>query len=173
MTRRAGIALVTALLLAASGCSSTDDQPGGKEAPLQTKTKADVEALARQQFETIAQLAGGELTNWEARTTACQGQNGEIADDGRWNLTAFAAVKLPADKHVAALRAVHDKWQAQGWEIADYRTLSDGARGTLSGRDPASGNSISLASSKPPVQIAMNLGSACYQPAPGEDPANS
>ncbi|MET8151817.1 hypothetical protein ACIBSW_16805 [Actinoplanes sp. NPDC049668] len=173
MRRRAGVVLVTALLLAATACSSNDDQPGGTEAPLQTKKKADVEALARQQFESVAQLAGGELIGWEARTAACQGKNGELADDGRWNLTAFATVKLPADKHVAALRAVHDTWVGQKWEIVDYRTLSDGVRGTLSGRDPASGNSISVDSSRPPVQLSLNLGSACYQPAPGEDPANS
>jgi hypothetical protein len=168
--RRRGVLLATAVLLLGAACSIND--PGGKEAPLETKSKADVEAVARGQADTIAVLAGGPLEEWHTNTTACEGRNGEIADDGRWDLAGFAHVKLSTEKHVAALKAIHDKWQAQGWEISDYRTLPDGVRGVLSGRDPQTGLSISLSSSKPPIQIAVTVITPCYQPVQGEDPAN-
>ncbi|MFI7598402.1 hypothetical protein [Actinoplanes sp. NPDC049681] len=168
--RRYGVLLATIALLLASACSSGNDQHGGKEAPLETKRKADVEAAARSQADAIAALAGGPLEAWRTSTTACEGRNGEIAEDGRWDLAGFAHVKLPGDKHAAALRAVHDKWQAEGWEISAYQTQADG--GVLSGRDPHTGLSFTLASSKPPIQIAVTVASPCYQPAEGEDPAN-
>jgi hypothetical protein len=167
--RRYGVLLATTALLLATACSS-NDQSGGT--PLETKSRAEVEATARSQADAIAGLAGGPLESWRASTAACEGRNGEVADDGRWDLAGFAHVKLPADKHVAALRAIHDEWQGQGWEISEYRTLPDGVRGSLSGRDPKTGLSVTLSSSNPAVQIAVTIGSPCYQPAQGENPAN-
>ncbi|MEU7901741.1 hypothetical protein [Actinoplanes sp. NPDC049118] len=172
MTRRShryGILLAATTLLLGSACSN--DQPGGKDAPLETKSEAEVEAVARSQADSIAALAGGPLEDWHTNTTACQGRNGETADDGRWDLAGFAHVKLPADKHAAALHTIHDKWQTQGWQINAFQVQDDG--GVLSGRDPKTGLSITLSSSKPPIQIAVTVGSPCYQPVQGEDPANN
>lgn len=38
----------------------------------------------------------------------------------------------------------------------------------LSGRDPATGNTMDLFTTKSLTQIAVSLGSPCYLPAPGE-----
>jgi hypothetical protein len=169
-SRRHGVLLAVAGLLLTTACSN--DQPGEKETPLETRSKADVEAVARNHADTVAAVAGGPLESWRTSTAACEGRHGETADDGRWDLNGSAHIRLPADKHVAALRTVHDRWQTEKWEISDYRTLSDGVRGTLSGRDPQTGFTVTLSSSKPPVQIAVAIGSPCYQSVQGEDPAN-
>jgi len=170
--RRLTVVLAVAGTLLADGCGSGPDQNNGKDEKVETKSKTDVVALARGQAEQVAQLTGGTLEQWETRSSACTGRNGEIADDGRWSLSAFAAVKLPADKHVKGLQAVHDQWQSKNWEITTFRTLPDGVRGVLDGRDPTNGLTVSLASSVGKTQLALTMGSACYQPAAGEDPAN-
>jgi hypothetical protein len=164
-TRRAGIVAGLATLLLVTACGPS----GNTQTRAEIKTQAEVESAARAQAETVAGLAGGQLVDWRTSTAACQGSNGETGDDGRWSLSGFAHITLAADRHVAALRTIHDRWQRESWEIKDYRTLSDGVRGTLSGHDPASGLSVSLTSSDPPVQLAVIIGSACYQAA-AQDP---
>ncbi|MDI6106011.1 hypothetical protein QLQ12_46345 [Actinoplanes sp. NEAU-A12] len=167
---RLRIAVVLLALAATAACTSGDTQ--GKDAPLETKKRADVEAQARQQADAMAALMGGTVAEWEVNTKPCLGQGGETADDARWSMSAFGVVKLPEDKHLQALKAVHDTGTSQNWEITEYRTLSDGRTGVFAARDPQSRFSISLASSKPAIQIVVTLGSPCFQPAPGEDPAN-
>ncbi|MGX6601318.1 hypothetical protein ACWKSP_04135 [Micromonosporaceae bacterium Da 78-11] len=169
MTGRGGRAVAAAVgLLLIGGCDSS----GGKEEQLETRNKAEVVSLARTQADQIAELTGGTVANWRTSTSACEGANGENADDGRWSLSGIGGVTLPADRHVAGFRAVRDAWQSSGWEIGDYRTLSDGVRTVLDGRDPATRLSVSLTSSKDASQIAVIMGSACYSSAQGEDPAN-
>lgn len=162
-SRRPGAVVAAAILLFAGACSN--DQAGEDGTPWETRSTAEVEATARTHADAVASAAGGTLEAWRTSTTACQGRNGETADDGRWDLSGSAHILLPAEKHVAALRTIHDRWQSQKWEISDYRTLSDGVRGTLSARDPQTGFTVTLASSRPPVQIAVTIGSPCYGPA--------
>jgi hypothetical protein len=109
--RRTRVALNLAVLLLTAACSP----PGDKEAPLQTMSQAEVEALARYEADAIVTLTGGELGGWRTNATPCQGRDGEVADDGRWNLSGFAHVTLPADQHVIALRDVEESWTTQVW----------------------------------------------------------
>jgi len=163
------LAVSAALLLTAC----TGDQPDeSKETAVQAKTRAEVETVVRTQADAVARTAGGKLDGYRANAAPCDDASGTIADDGRWNLTGFAAIPLAADKHVTTLRAVHDQWQSQGWQITEDRTLPDGVRGSLSGRNPQTGVSVTLTSSDPPRQLALIVASACYRPAPGEDPGN-
>ncbi|GAA2528210.1 hypothetical protein [Winogradskya humida] len=171
---RLGIRLLTACVLTASmlvaSCSNSD-QPAEKEATLQAKPKAEVSAAVRDQAQAIADAAGGQLTDFTDRSAPCEGPNGETTDDGRWNLSGFAAIPLVADKHAAALQAIHDAWQSQGWDITENRTFKDGG-GSVAGRNPQNGLNATITSSDPPKQLAVIIGSACYRPAQGEDPAN-
>ncbi|WP_236718576.1 hypothetical protein [Actinoplanes sp. TFC3] len=157
------------MTLLATSCSS--DQPADKEAPLETKSKAEIATAVRDQAQAIADAAGGELKNFLDRSAPCEGRNGETADDGRWNPSGFAAIPLASDKHAAALKAIADAWQSQGWEISENRTFKDGG-GSIAGRNPQNGLNTSITSSNPPKQLAVIIGSACYRPIQGEDPAN-
>jgi hypothetical protein len=173
MTRPAArvmAALAVSVVLLVTAC--TAQEPDAKEAPLEVKTKADVETVIRAQADAIAEITGGKLDGYRANSAPCDDAAGNIADDGTWNLTGFAAIPLASDKHVTTLHAIHDKWQSEGWQIEADRTLPDGIRGTLSGRNPRTGVSVSISSSDPPKQLALIIASSCYRPAPGEDPAN-
>lgn len=157
-------AIVLAMLLVA-GC-------GDEGTTVEAKPRAEVETTVRAQADAVAATAGVALQGWRANSAPCDTPDGNIADDGRWNLTGFAAIPLAADQHVATLRKLKEQWQAGGWRISDDRTLPDGVRGSLSGVAPGTGLSVSITSSDPPKQLALIIASPCYRPADGEDPAN-
>ena len=158
------IAILLAVLLVA-GC-------GEEESTVEAKPRAEVETTVHAQADAVATAAGAKLEGYQANSAPCDTPDGNIADDGRWNLTGFAAIPLAADRHVATLKAIKERWQADGWQISDDRTLPDGVRGSLSGVAPGSGLSVSVTSSDPPKQLALIVASPCYRPVDGEDPAN-
>lgn len=171
MIRR--VAVLAAAVIFLGGCTGDKETPlGDKEAPLPVKTKAEVEQMVRADADAIAAVTGGTLDNYRTSTTSCDTTDGAFSNDGTWNLAGFAAALLPSDQHVAALSALRDRWQAEGWTITEDRTFSDGISGALSGRNPATGITVSVTSSNPPKQLGIIIGSPCYRPAPGEDPAN-
>ena len=161
---RRALALVTILLIA--GCDGAE-----KGQTVEVKTRAEVETVVRARADAVTTLAAGTLENFRMNGAPCDGPGGATAEDGRWNLSGFGAIVLPAEKHLAALQAIKKQWEADGWRIDEDRTLPDGVRGALSGAAP-DGIGVTVTSSRPPKQLALIVVSRCYRPAPGEDPAN-
>jgi len=165
------LAVLAAAAIFLSAC--TGDDPADKETPLPVKTKAEIEQMIRADADAIAAATDGVLENYRTNSAPCDTADGGFSRDGTWKLTGFAVALLAGDQHIAALRTLHDRWRSDGWTITEDRTLPDGIRGALSGRNPATGVTISVTSSDPPKQLAIIIASPCYQPTPGEDPANA
>jgi hypothetical protein len=102
----------------------------------------------------------------------CTSANGVDAPDGAWRLQGAANITVDAGDQSAYLQKLAQGWQQQGWQITDQQTFADGTRGTLSALNPATGTSITVTTTKDLGRVAVVLASACYLPAPGEDPAN-
>jgi hypothetical protein len=171
--RRYGALIAAIVLLPTVACGFNDlgdEEPGEKEPPPPIKKIADAEALARQQFDSITQLTGGTWTSWTSGTRSCTLPDENSADDGRWELNALVFMEPPADNRSTALRAVQDKWQADGWKVT-YETRS--GEPDLTGVDPQTGFVTELLPRKPdpPAQIIMRFTAGCFRPAPGEHPA--
>lgn len=97
-TVRAPAVLATAMLLA-TACAGAGE---GDRQPAEAKSRAEVEAEARAEVQALADLAGGPVTTWATRTRRC-----DIGDPGRsWAMDGTARIPLPADEHVATVRAV-------------------------------------------------------------------
>ncbi|MEV6596639.1 hypothetical protein AB0M36_07180 [Actinoplanes sp. NPDC051346] len=101
----------------------------------------------------MAQLADGELAEWETRTGPCHLKTGAIASDGRWAMTVYATVSLPEGKHEAALRALRDTWKADGWQIYADEEQTD--RRLLGGEDPEAATHFTLTARKAAPRISM------------------
>ncbi|MEW2379568.1 hypothetical protein AB0883_26185 [Micromonospora sp. NPDC047812] len=165
---------VAAVLVPATACAGGGpDTSSGKDDPLQTKAAAEVSALAEARAKAVATTAGVALDDWRTNTSPCQGQRGEIADDGRWTLSGFAGLPVPPADQITTLRRIRDMWRQQGYEITEDRTFADGTRGAVSMRDPDTGITISLTTTASRDRVALILASDCYRPAAGEDPANA
>ncbi|RLK25853.1 hypothetical protein DER29_3864 [Micromonospora sp. M71_S20] len=165
--------VLAAVLVPATACTGGDPGSSGKDDPLQTKAVAEVSTLAEARAQAVAATAGVALDGWRTNTSPCQGQRGEIADDGRWTLSGFAGLPVPPADQIATLRRIRDMWRQQGYEITEDRTFADGARGAVSMRDPGTGITISLTTTASRDRVAVILASGCYRPAAGEDPANA
>lgn len=165
------VAVVAALCLLAS---CTSDIPGGgpEEEPLQTKPEAEIAELARTRAQEIADTVGHPLENWRTNTSPCLGRRGETAEDGRWTLSGFAGLPVPPDEQLATLARVREMWQQRGYEITEDRVFPSGAGGAVSTRDPSTGITISLSTTKDYERVALILAAGCYMPVDGEDPAN-
>jgi hypothetical protein len=42
--------------------------------------------------DATATAVGGQLDNWETVPAPCEGRNGQVATDGRWNLSGHANI---------------------------------------------------------------------------------
>jgi hypothetical protein len=162
---------VLAALIAVTACTS--NSPKKEDKPVQAKPEAEVVSLAQSYAQNAATSVGSTVQNWQTASAPCAGGGGEVATDGRWSLTAGANIPLPKDQHATTLQKLRDQWQQQGYEIKDFRTIPpDNQEAVLSARNPADGISITLSSAGTGTALAVVLGSPCYKPAPGEDPAN-
>ncbi|MFF0659235.1 hypothetical protein [Micromonospora tulbaghiae] len=163
-----------ALAIAVAACTSgkADEKPGSKGEPLQTKSVAEVLQLVQTRAQGVADAAGGPLENWSTNTVPCEGQRGEIADDGRWYLGASANLQVAPADQLATLARVREALRQQGYEITEDRTFAGGTRGSLSARDPDTMVTVTLTTTKSLDQVAVGLLSDCYMPVPGEEPAN-
>jgi len=158
----------------ATACTGGNPDPSPtKDNPLQTKTTAEVAALAHARAQAVATTAGTPLDNWRTNTSPCQGQRGEIADDGRWTLSGFAGLPVAPADQITTLHRIRDMWRQQGFEITEDRTFADGTRGAISMRHPETGITISLTTIASRDRVALILASDCYLPMAGEDPANA
>jgi hypothetical protein len=172
-TRRWLAALpVLVAVIATTACTSSS--PPKENKPVQTETKAAAVSRAESYAQNAAISAGSTVQNWQTASAPCEGRGGEVATDGRWNLTASANVPLAKDQHATVLQRLRDQWQQQGYEIKDFRTIPpDNQQAVLSARNPTDGISITISSTAPPsTALAVIVGTPCYKPAPGEDPTN-
>ena len=167
-TVRAPAVLATAMLLA-TACAGAGE---GDRQPAEAKSRAEVEAEARAEVQALADLAGGPVTTWATRTRRC-----DIGDPGRsWAMDGTARIPLPADEHVATVRAVRTRWTRAGWDFGDRRIAPDESlpgtvTGSLSAGDPGGGLNVSVTSRSSDDHLAVVFGARCYQPVEGEDPA--
>ncbi|MEW2386000.1 hypothetical protein AB0873_28460 [Micromonospora sp. NPDC047707] len=164
-----------AFAIAATACTGdkADDDPRSKGEPLQTKSVAEVLQLVQTRAQAVADAAGGPLENWSTNTVPCEGQRGEIADDGRWYLGASANLRVAPAEQLATLARVREALRQQGYDITEDRTFADGTRSSLSARDPSTAVTVTLTTTKSLDHVAVGLLSDCYLPAAGEDPANT
>ena len=162
---------VLALLVAVSvvaGCAGGEDfgeRPSGK------KSRAAVEAELLGQARSFADLVGSSLTDWRVETRAC-----DIASPGRlWAMVARAELPLPHGRQVAALHAVRDQWDREGWDFGDRRiapdrSLADGDPGHLEAGTPFGDASVIGNADQDHLDVIVS--SDCYDAVRGEDPGN-
>jgi hypothetical protein len=167
MNRRTAAAVLAVFIaLGPGGC-------GGKEEPLQTRSRAQVESMLRSYGDAVAQIVGGPLQNWAAVPAPCEGGNGELTTDGRFDMTGNANIPLAGDQYPATLQRLRDRWQQQGYEIQDFRTLPPPDHGGIvSMRNPADGVTMTVQSTVAGTSLAVIIATPCYQPAPGEHPVD-
>lgn len=143
-----------------------------KEAQLEAKSKGEVVQAVRIRAQAVADIVGKPLDRWETSTAPCVGQRGEIAGDGRWDFAAFANISVPADEQINTLSRIRSMWEQQGYEITVDKTLPDEPGGVLSTRDPETGITMTISTTKDGEHLALTIATPCYMPVPGEDPAN-
>ena len=162
------LAAVTVLALA-TGCSP---DPTDKDAPLPTRPLADVTRQADTDAKLIAEAAAAEMTLRSDTPTPCTGRGGETTDDDRWSLsTSFSLSVASSDQH-AAISRIKTTLERQSWTITEESSYAADTRGMLSARNPATGHTLNLFTTKSLTSIAVTMASPCYQPAPGENPLN-
>jgi hypothetical protein len=154
------------VLLAATACSSKEEKP------MLTKRQADVVAMLKSYGDSAATTVGAPLEKWETLAAPCEGSNGDLSTDGRFQMTGHANIMLPEDQHAATLQRLHDQWQKLGYQITEFRLFPpDNRTGAVSARNPADDVGISLQSTVPSTAFALLIATPCYKPAPGEHPA--
>ena len=106
----------------------------------------------------------------------CANAAGDLAKDGTYHVSGGWQVDLPPERHVPAIRAVRDRWQAHNYRITDYREFADDTRASLGAVDPSTGYRFSIDSTKPPtgtkhpVAAAIHVTTPCFRPPDGEFP---
>lgn len=160
------------LLFLTASCTGGPSSPLGKDEPLETKPVAEVAVQAEARAQAAATAAGVSLESWRFGAAPCMGRFGETAENGSWSLAGFAHMWVSAEDQLPTLNRIRDMWRQQGYEITQDRTFDDGTRGDISMRDSETGITMSLTTNKNRDGLALILGSACYLPAAGEDPAN-
>lgn len=176
-----GPAVAAAVILILAGCtdntpnpttSAASSQPA-REKPVQPRTEADATTQADTDVKTIAATLGSPLDGWKVATLPCTTSSGADAPNGAWQLQGGANIAVAAADQMAAIEKVQSTWQQQGWTITDRQTFANGTRGAVSAVNPATGTTITVTTTKDLGRVAVLLTSACYLPAPGEDPANT
>ncbi len=166
--RYTAAALTLAVTMA--GCATN---PFSKEEPLQTKPQSEVLQLVETRAKTITDTAGSPFDRWSIHTMPCDGPGGTISDDGPWSMAGIGSFKVAAADQLATLSRIRDILRQQGYEITGDRTFSDGTRGSLSARDPKTEFTMTLTTTEDLGYVSVIIGSDCYLPAAGEDPANA
>ncbi|HWG99303.1 MAG TPA: hypothetical protein VNV66_08280 [Pilimelia sp.] len=165
--RTAASVAIAILLLMLVACDE-------KGQPLPVMREAEAVQMVRMHAERIAETARSTLNNWNVVSAPCEGRNGEVAEDGRWNLSGHAQIPVPESAQITTLQLIRERWQEQGYEITRFRSFGpEGRHGSLSAREPRNGVSITLSTTTPPQALAVTLLTPCYARAPGEDPANT
>jgi hypothetical protein len=142
-----------------------------KEKPVVTKSESEAVSLLKTYGDQTAAAIGVPLADWSTVPAPCEGADGVLATDGRFDVTGNAQITLPEDQHVATLQKLRELWQSQGFEVTDDRTFApDHKRGTVSVRNPADGISVSIQSTGPGTAFALLIATPCYKPVAGEHP---
>ena len=121
------------------------------------------------QARSVADLVGSTVTGWRVETTAC-----DIVSPGRlWAMIARAELPLPRGRQVAALHAVRDQWDRDGWDFTDRRIapdrrLPDGDPGHLEGGTAFGDASVIGSATQDHLDVIVS--SNCYDAVNGEDP---
>ena len=160
------VATLVALAMTA-GCTS---EPADKDGPLPTRPLAEVTQQTKSDAQIVADAAGAKIALWSHTPAPCDGPNGETADDDRWALTASFSLDVAPTDQLAAIGRIKSALEKQCWAISEETNFDGGTRGILSARVPATGQNLNLFTTKNLDSIAVTIASACYMPAPGENP---
>lgn len=137
------------------------------------KHRAEVEKLVKSYADATASAIGKPLTKWSTIAVPCEDPNGDLATDGRWNMTGHANIAVERAQQIKMLTRLRDQWKQQGYEVTEFRTFPpDDELGTVAVNNPEDGISVSLESTAPGTAFALLIATPCYRPAPGETPGN-
>jgi len=160
---------VLALLVAVSVVTGCADGENYDARHAEKKSRAAVEAQLLGQARSVADLVGSTLTDWRVETRPC-----DITPPGRlWAMIARAQLPLPRDRQVAALHAVRDQWDREGWDFGDRRIapdrmLADGDSGHLEAGTSFGDASVIGSANQDHFDVIVS--SDCYDAVKGEDP---
>ena len=153
------------------GAGGNDSQASKGTKEISIKPQAEVEKLVKSYADATASAIGNPLTKWSTIAAPCEDANGELATDGRWNMTGHANIAVARAQQLTMLTRLRDQWKQQGYEVTEFRTFPpNGELGAVSVRNPEDGISVSLESTAPGTAFALLIATPCYRPAPGETP---
>ncbi|MDG4788669.1 hypothetical protein O7626_22545 [Micromonospora sp. WMMD1102] len=155
--RRPMAATMAALVIATIGCGGEAKRSTGPTHIALPTLRASTGAYAAGSVATFATLPDATRLG----PVPCDDPGGDLADDGRYQVSGSWQVPLPPGRHRATFRQLREDWQARAIEITEYRELPDGVKVSLAGRDPAAGFSLSLTSTQPPDAVALLVVSSC------------
>lgn len=162
-------ALVPVVLLA--GCSSGGGGGGGggggKNAPLPRMTRADARAWAAGIAGSVARSAGTSPAAGKSvpRFRDCVGENDEVVDDGRYDLTYEVKVPMSAADQRGAAARIRDDLEKRGYEIVSYRNdASVDPAVVVQAYDGKKHASLDIAGYKDPAELDIAVFTPCLLP---------
>ncbi|GAB3808641.1 hypothetical protein [Micromonospora zhanjiangensis] len=165
MTRRYVVPALAVGLALIAGCARSPAEEKGPA--VLTRSLADVENATRTHLtEALAMVDQGEPDPAAPQIgpAPCDGP-----DDGRFHVTGFTHVTLPAEQHRAVLTRLRGQVEAGGYQVVGARDLAGDTGGELRLRT-ADDFSVNWASSGDRVWLALTVMSPCVLPPDGKYP---
>lgn len=100
----------------------------------------------------------------------CEGERGEVAEDGRYYVQHLYVVPVSQDKQMSTLELLRNRWERAGYEVLRLRQFPGEEAGEVAARIPGDGYQVSVESTSPPTAVSLAVYSPCFRPPDGVDP---
>lgn len=128
---------------------------------MRTMSYDDAAREVRGRAGAVADLLEAPLTEPYLNPTACQDPQGRPSTTGVYYLHSSYTLPVGADRVAGALRAAHQHFAGQGYQVSEVNWFGDGG-GRVRAESP-DGYRYSLTTTMPPVAIALGVHSPCFQ----------
>ncbi|MDI3421842.1 hypothetical protein [Streptomyces luteolus] len=164
MRRKTALPAVLTLIatLSAGACTSDDINE-----PLPRRSEAKTLAWAKQYTSAMARHAEVRITDDPAprkHFEECIGRDGEIADDGRYQLSYAAYANLPEAEHIAAVRKLRKELEDHGVRVTSHTERPETPEVILYGANDKQQFSVTADSVNPPGTLRLEVSTPCFLP---------
>ncbi|MQA85015.1 MAG: hypothetical protein GEV03_10420 [Streptosporangiales bacterium] len=112
----------------------------------------------------------GAAENTDSGPAPCEGQHGEVAEDGRYYIQHLYVVPVSRDRQISTLELLQSSWERAGYEVLRLRRFQGEEAGEVAARIPGDGYQLSVESTSPPTAVSLAVYSPCFMPPDGVDP---